>query len=389
MLLYYPQETEITHTVAWQTEILKARSGLEQRVNHASRLQSFAMEMDLTDAQALEVRSSLFREPAALHDLPLRHESMPAQADVTTNAVVIDITMTDYFAIGSEVVVENPAGDYWQTNITNATGANNAKTLTLGASPPVGKTFAAGVTRVIPVVQDVLVRDRGSMNRYAVERGRWPITLMSPPHGSVVGNGASLTTFDSLNVFNRPLSINGTAQEGNIGAVELVEALGVWSATEHRGYSDVIRDHQVYLGTQAEKQWIKKFYDTVRGRQVMFLAPTWRPDLLPSAQPNGTTSFVVNSASGYVANWFPSLAHRRLQINFSDGSFTYRKVNSCVDNGNGTQTLTLATSLSNPAFTTTISASFLEQVRFRDDELNMVTEGYTTRVDLGYVVVQR
>ena len=368
-LVRWPAD-QVRHTMAWRTDVLKAWDGTEYRIALATVPRDrYELGIPLDDADVRQVRGWLLTDPAGTYEIPLRHERLLATSAVTVGTVAVGTTtLSDWAVVGQRVLVESllDPDDYYTAAITVVA----ASLLTLDTLPPGGMTFPAELTAIAPLVS-VLLENGQAIGRYQVNAGRWSLVGRAAAPRSSFGAGATLVTHDSLTVMDRMPRAAGLAQEQMAAGVEILDQGGAIATAWSRTVSDVRRSHTWQIAnTAAERQWWKKFLGSVRGRQKPFLLPTWRHDLDLVSNPAGTSLIVEGpptpDAPGYVTTYWPSLAHRRVQLLKSDGTVAYRTISAAVDNLDGTQTLTIAT------LTATVTrVSFLETVRLDTDEVTV------------------
>lgn len=380
--LLVPFEPLTTTTrMAWWTDIITSRSGLEQRI---AVLQNPRMSWDMLLPVDLEtsrraMRNGLFRDPVSTWDLPLKTEAVAAQNDVTTNSVTVDDTYADWVAANQKIMIAGPkATDYFTATINSIGGAPGARVLTLSTGPSAG-TYPKFHTEVMPV-QAVYLDDGQPMSRAApsgttvtgeedIGGGRWQIKAQASTFSTTLGTGGTaVATYDSEYVLGREPDHDAQDDSGGDEAfrADLTRTNYGMKIEQHwaKSFAHIVKGTRFFSDGELMRQTWKKFFGTVRGRQKRFLLPTWRHDLDLFSQPSGT-SMRVKKTPGY-ASWFPSAAHKRFQLLKSDGTVEYAKANSFVDNGDGTETITLAASYGGG---TTVKVSFLELVRLYEDEI--------------------
>lgn len=125
-----------------------------------------------------------------------------------------------------------------------------------------------------------------------------------------------------------------------------------------------------FMDTPALVQEFRDFVTARRGMAVPFWVPTWREDLTLAAPIGPAITTVTIQDIGYSESYFATLARRYIAIMFSDGTFYYRKILGAVDNGNGTETLTIDDVLGVDVPIDTL-ISFLLFCRLSDDEVSI------------------
>lgn len=99
--------------------------------------------------------------------------------------------------------------------------------------------------------------------------------------------------------------------------------------------------HDWNLDGRAQLVAFRKLVYALRGKQKSLWVPTWLDDLtLVATTASGSAALVV-AWCGYTAHIAQAVNRRDLRIELADGTVLYRRINASVDNGNGTETLTM------------------------------------------------
>jgi hypothetical protein len=238
-------------------------------------------------------------------------------------------------------------------------------TIVLDVAP--GTAGARG-GRIMPAMAVYLDAVQG-FARHQVNVELWQLRAVAALFGfagvDTMGVGATITTFDGMNVFDRPLAQDETAADQLHSLVETIDFGAVPIQAGAAAIADWGREMK-YAGDElADWQWWKAFVYAVRGAQVAWLLPTWRPDFVFVSKTSSSV-FKIQSGSvdgaGDITKWFgTSPAHQRLQIVQTNGTIVYGKISTVVDNGDGTVTVTLTSGV---VTGTPAVISWLEQVRF-------------------------
>lgn len=382
-------DTGLRWTLRWQTDVSEAYDGTEQRASLASLpRQSFAGALTgITEADLAAFRALLAGSPADAFNLPLGFETVASVNAITGTTITIVPTYVDWNAADRYVYVRRPDGTAYVTRIASVGGGG--ATLTVDDSPPAG-TWPAGLTTVTPI-EALLLEDAQPVARWPRRAGRWNLTGRASTARALTGTGGgSLTQQDSIDVLDRRPLVDGQLAEALAAGIEFQDAGGavasatVWTtAKPHRTLSFNV------VGSQ-QRQWWKKWLTNRRGRWAAFLCPTWRPDLLATTFTAGAGVFRIDASyTDYLNVWWPSLAHRRVQVEFSDGSVIYRRITAAADVGGGIQELTLASALPGSLPGTVAAISFLELARLDTDEVSIEwRQAGVGRIVLPIAVVQ-
>ena len=133
--------------------------------------------------------------------------------------------------------------------------------------------------------------------------------------------------------------------------------------------------YRIFLESRATIRALEAWFASVAGMFGTFYIPTYVADMPLAAAIGASDTTVDIAAIGYTATLFPSTARRRLAFITASGIIE-RVVTAAVDNGDGTETLTLASSLG-VAFPATGLVSFSLLVRLASDVLTITRQSAT------------
>lgn len=129
--------------------------------------------------------------------------------------------------------------------------------------------------------------------------------------------------------------------------------------------------YRLFLPDRATLAALDSWFDTVKGRFTSFWIPTYVADLpLTASLGASDTTFTITDI-GYTERYFPHEARRHLAFIAPDGTITHRRVTDAVDNGDGTETLTIASSLGAAFPLGAGLLCFLLLVRLTSDEITV------------------
>lgn len=174
-----------------------------------------------------------------------------------------------------------------------------------------------------------------------------------------VGSGVSLVEHDGSPVWDFPIIANGTVTDSIHALTEILDYGGAPYALGLADVADWGRGVAVQSEHREDWQWLKLFMATVKGRQKAFWLPTYRDDL-----PFVSKAANVITVEGDVAAWYPA-QRQHVQVEETSDIITRAEITAAVDNGDGTWTLTIGTTL---ATSSVRRVSWLERCRFESDE---------------------
>lgn len=372
-------------TYSWKTEIRTSESGLEQRSSAFAvpPRQRYEFEALLREDQQRLILATLAQHGAAgsLFYLGLAHEALPIASATSSTVACFDLSTCDWAQDDQRIVVVAGAlqAETWITSVSSNT---------LNVNDDVTAVASIPGAYVMPLM-GVRLDPQQALPRYERKLARWKLTALAERfrYGATgePGVGASVTTYDSLPVWDRGVPIEGMRDESILTGSSLIDTGGAISTLQHSERSDWTRQLGIVEQRPAERQWFHKFLSTVCGRRKAFLLRTYRPDLVPDGDASSGTLTIDSSAQSYIDSWYPSLAHRRLAIVLDDGSVNYRNVVGVTDNGS-TEDLELSSALSG----TIERVEFLETVRLDTDDITVTWgRGRVFRSQFGAVVVQQ
>ncbi len=357
-------EDGATVTYSWLTTIIKAVDGTEQRIaRRAKPRQRYDFTAKLTNAQQRRVQQLLARDAHRGIDvlLGLSYEELPiAPGSAGTSVEVYSLAHCDWDEPGQRAIIIAPDGTSLDVVVQSSSGTTIVVDVDASA-------YAVEGARIMPAMPCILEPDQ-AMSRWRVNMGTWSIaahaTRFRFGQDGTVGAGASLTTYDGMPVWDYGVVSSGQRSEGIRSGLEIIDAGGAIESLARYAQSDWPRAVAISSDEIADWQWFKLFLDTINGMRVAWLLPTGRPDLVPIGDASTGT---LTIAAGYVESLWPSLAHRRVKIVLDDGTYEYRTITNATDNGDGTEDLTLDSSLAG----TIARVELLETVRLDTDDVKV------------------
>lgn len=377
-------------SLTWDTQIIKASDGTEQRmaVGGPPRLDINAQFLlDLDDLR--EVRSMLFREPDAVHEMVLWHEETQVIGSTGADNIVIPQVAADCLAAEDRRLILRVAGeDDHVATVTAVANVGDDYQLTLDPAP--AAVYRAAPTRVLPLYE-VYLRDNQTTSRWRLnEVGRWAMSAVGKTFFTGAGTGSiDIPTFDGHLMLDVPSSIGekDTLTEQHQAMIEgLGSDVGPAVPVTQMAFGDIAREAKFAWHSDEDRQFWKNFLYTVEGRRRPVLTPTWRPDLELAAPTAATGDEILVLDTPDLRDWWTADSHKRLAFMFSDGTFEAGKVVAIDDNLDGTLTLTLDDPLTSGDDIEFIS--FLETVRLANDRVEVEYAAGQGRFDLPLVVVQ-
>ena len=148
--------------------------------------------------------------------------------------------------------------------------------------------------------------------------------------------------FSPLSCLHRP----GTSLQKITRAVDqLSSPAGVFSVRPRA--IDPLTSHSLDLVFLSPDEWyaFRDFHDLMFGAFGAFWVPSYQQDLTPIGTIGAADVNIIIQDVGYTVNDFPSLNRRQIAFVQPNGSFVKRSITNAVNNGNGTETITINASL--------------------------------------------
>ena len=354
------------NTLRYATDVMMSVNGTEHRVAlnlYPRETVEATYRMTLAEIQAL--RAAFTMDPGVTVLIAEEPEGLLATSAAVATTVSVDTTYSDVFTVGLPVLVRNAAEQTYTAYITAMSpGTPGVNALTLDQSVPGGQSYPAGYTEVIPL-REVQIADSPTVNRYGLGDGLFTFRGDFTDVRSTFGTGVSLNFLDSLPILIKHAEREETHAEQTRADLQMLDFGGAFEALSERTRGVIRRSHQWTWQGQSERQYWKAFAQQILGQQGAFLMPTWLDDLTLSTQPGVSFTLVVASTPDYVGTWWAQgIDH--IQVEYSNGTVGRFTVTAAVDNGNGTQSLSLSSSTSGA---TVSRISLLEVARLETDEI--------------------
>lgn len=375
-------QVPVVERLEWQTDVLRSVNGATQRVSvrrHPRRKLSY----DILAASEQEIRELaivLAGKIASPLVLPIWAEPCKLTAPTTGSPIVSASAALSELKAGDTAYLES--ADRSQGELVRVASVDRvAGTITL--ADPIVRTFAAG-DYLYPCVI-AYIPDGSGMDRFQTNAARARIEATVTERAPIVGNGATVPTYDGLPLLNRRPAINGTAAESYALNHELIDFGGAIASVSAEDIATVTRPRVYEIADQAELQFWRAFLAQVRGRSREFYTPTFRPNFVAAVSPpEGANEIFILAEPDTFSFWMDLSNRRDIYLEREDGSGVIRRVTAITDQGDGTLKASFAVPVRAVGDPAIVSISMLERARLASDSVEITHLNTGARIALSF-----
>ena len=352
---FAPDWTDLVRErLEFRTDAIQAMDGSEQtrktRITPRRRYE-FLLSADKRQRQAMATLA--WARGARLVYLPLWTDGARLSADLPsgTDAVPVDVTGLEFNAGAVAILVaEDPA----RSELVEVASVEPGLVQLVGVT---ARAFPAG-TWLHPVRRarfDAAFSTSSFTRSWAYGRQRFLIAEPNPYPSSLPPE-----TYRGFPVLTtRPSYARDPETSLDRLAYRIDDDIGLVNDHDDVGLPLYRQVHDWNLqGRAALNAWRSMVY-ALNGKRNSLWVPTWLDDLTPVATMASNSAQLVVAWSGYALRTPQAMNRRDLRVELASGAVLYRRVMNSVDNGNGTETLTLDASLG-----VTVTPAQVAQVSF-------------------------
>lgn len=330
----------VKEKISYLTDVLKSYSDNEQRRG----LRQFARRAIAYRAVALTARNAAGMESLIWgwqnqpYGVPWWQDSQPLTSDISAGSFSIPVNTADrMFAAGGLVVIWQDEFTFEALNIVSLTGS------ALVLSSPTQFSWKAGPgTRVIPVF---LCRLGSSVkvDRITSFADQVDVEFIGEAQQPAPAPSVSLTQYKSIDVLEVPPNWdNPPSRTYKRSLVTMDPKIGPITVDDQGGSAVVSHDFPWFLTSRADMTTFRAFLRQRFGQLNSFWLPTFDQDLVLSSDVGSADVAISIQSEFYSRFFFPVTARRDIAFIPQDRSGNvYRRITAAVDNGDGTETLTL------------------------------------------------
>jgi hypothetical protein len=346
-------ERVITEHLSYRTHGNRSEPDYEQRVNARPHGPRRALEYAITLTSALAraaFQRTLF-QPAQVFKLPIWTDWTPltTTASISDTTLDCDTTLRD-FEIGSYCTIASDPYDPSTFQFFRITSRTDPQ---LGISSSVTATVTNGL--IAPARLAHLPNDESQLESYVIDRETGTLTfeiLDTELSSRRITTYAPVSTYQpnvlkpAVEVFSLDSARFDILEQSQYAIRQRQLGTGNLTGNDYfRGLDTATSSTIPVRVLMVSRETLSEFYgwlEARQGRQNPVWVPTKENDLTFLASVSGT---VLRIASGY-AFYNLHYARRDIQITFTDGTVANRRITAVVDNGNGTENITLSSSVS-------------------------------------------
>lgn len=383
ILIPYRPESNIIEQISWATDISKSRDQTEQR--HALRVTprqavDFIMALE-SDQDTETLRTILFDSQAIFMGVPqwwdLRSIENTAELPIGTTVIPCNPDNA-MFAAGAPAMIADPDGpefdvliDSVQAGVSVTLAQATQVAISVGSEIiPLGSGFIDST----PAFDDARINYQESRLRF----------LMTTSEDIAFSDAEFLASdftkhptdsklvLDTPNVvrerFRHRMPFDRTRTDNGVGQILQfpVDVVGTPMRPNRRSLRNV-----------AEIWQFKKLLYWLRGSWQSFYFPTFQPDFTFSGATYDLNNENIIIEDIQASRSGPTAPHRDVYLTVADGRSFTRRVTGIVDNGNGTETVTVAAAFegsTDVVDTADLVLSWAELVRIDGDVVTFIHE---------------
>lgn len=359
---------DVRESYGYLTDVMAGYDETEQRVSlRAVPLEGLEFSALATDAREAGLAESLIH---ALQDeaivVPYWQYGSRLSGAVGIGASLLpiaDALDVPYRAAGYAVVWRDPyTWELFTVASTSGAGVATSDTATIA--------WASGSALVFPG-RLMRIASRSPLDHESATVASSRFTFEAETAEPTAAAAESLPLYRALPVLTVVPDRGSATRDDVERRVYLLDGrLGVRFSDAPSAAPQTVRDFAWLCFSRAEARALREFVDARRGRARPFWMLAWQQDLELSADLAPGAGALTVRERGYTSMIFPAGNGRRHVAvrGLPGGAFHYRKVTASVDNGDGTETLTLDATVPDALPAATTFTTFLRFSRLEEDE---------------------
>lgn len=364
-------DQKIDETISYLTDVLHSYDDTEQRRGLRSiprrNLKFQAKTLNARDAAGME--SLLWGWQHQPYGVPFWQDAQPLESDIAAGTFGIQANTVDrLFAVGGICLI-------WTDQFTfeALTISGIAADLITVASPTQFAWKAGAGVKIVPIFL-ARIANAVDLDRLWSAADAIDIEFMGEALQPAPAPTSSPVQFKGFDVLETPPNwVNDLKRTYARSTITMDPKIGPITVNDRGGTAIVSHELPWWLDSHAKITELRAFLVRRQGQLVPFWTPTWDQDLVMSGDAIVGSS-VINIATVYYTRFFfPNRSRRFLAlIPIGNGAIRYVEVSGSVDNGDGTESLSLTAPLSADVLAATTMISFLTFCRLGSDDLKIL-----------------
>lgn len=363
----------VEESIEFLTDVLIAYDDSEQRRSLRSLprrgLKFRALTLEARDAAGME--ALIWGWQHQPYGVPFWADAQQLQADIAEGTTILEVSTVDrLFAPGGILMIWDDEFIFEALTIL----AMDDDSITLSA--PTQFAWKAGAGSLIVPLFLGRCSNNLEVSRLWSESDQIDIEFQGEALQIAPQPSETLTQFKGYDVLEiAPNWVDPLKRNYTRSTVTMDPGIGPITVDDKGGTPIVSHDLPWWISSHAKITAMRAFLFARAGRFAPFWQPTWDADLV-LASPAASSSSVLNIKSmNYTRFFFPDPARRFLALLDRRGvANRYVQVNGSIDNGDGTESLTLASPLTADVPTDSTMISFLTFSRLTDDRASILWE---------------
>lgn len=354
----------MTESLEWQTDIIEAHDGTEQRIRvRQEPRQSFEASVMLDDPGELSrLRVAIAAWQHREWGWPCWHEAVELTATLpsASSAISIDTTASDFRADGLAIIHSSPTS-YEVVEVSTVA----SDSLTLASATTMEHATGASV---MPL-RVARMTGQASRDDRPTELSEYSVTMQVTDNIELTTEAAAMQ-YLGYDILSDPLLMPGETMPRQIERpLDILDpGPGAWAVFARTDYPGVTTDHRWRFATRAQAWAFRRWLHRRAGRLNPVGIPSRTHDLALAAQPTSSATTLEIKDVNYrnVGLNRPGMTH--IAVFAANGSFVCRQITNAVAGSIGRENLTINAAL---GFTDVSRISFLCLHRFAADRISM------------------
>jgi len=364
VLFVFQPEEPMVERLEWLTDILKRRSGTEQRIairKNPRQTFEFTLRLDEEDRQAFE--ATIFDLQDTAFGIPVWFEGTRVTSAISVSDTTINVQETDFrdFRVGDLAVI--------------VTDRTNFESLTIDSLTSTTITFSSAFANAFPIATTVypvrtgFVGGRLQGSKFLTNAQDTKILFRILDNDANLADSSAFGTFNSRVFLDEANMTSGTLSDSHVRDIIIVDnQIGEFLQNSSETRSVRGSSKTFFSNTHQRLFEVRELLHFLRGRQVSFYLPTFFKELTVDANITSGSDKLVVKNIGYTDFIQSREPRAAIQVVLEDGTKNARLVLSSVELSATQEELTVDTTWTITAVPGDVDrVEYLERVRMDSD----------------------